>query len=139
MQNAPAYGDLLSELHTYFQEKIEEAEQAGLERKRLILDPGLGFGKRMKDNLLILKEVESLSVFGCPLLLGYSRKNFTGKITGAKKTQDQKTQDQKTEDRLPETAAISALIEGRVQITRVHDVRENKRALLMARAIRNAP
>ncbi|MDR1621214.1 MAG: dihydropteroate synthase [Synergistaceae bacterium] len=128
MQNAPAYGDLLSELHVYFQKKIEEAERAGLERERLILDPGLGFGKRMEDNLLILKEVESLSVFGCPILLGYSRKKFTGTITGA----------EKTDDRLLGTAAISALIEGRVQMTRVHDVRENKRALLMARAVRYA-
>ena len=128
MQNTPAYDDLLSELNTYFQEKIHEAEQAGLESRRLILDPGLGFGKRMEDNLLILKEVESLRVFGCPILLGYSRKNFTGKITGA----------EKTDERLLGTAAVTALIEGRVQITRVHDVRENKRVLSMARAIRNA-
>jgi dihydropteroate synthase len=128
MQNSPGYDDLLSELNAYFQKKIEAAEQAGLRRERLILDPGLGFGKRMKDNLLILKEVESLSVFGCPVLLGYSRKNFTGTITGA----------EKTDDRLTETAAVTALIEGRVQMTRVHDVRENKRALSMARAIKDA-
>jgi dihydropteroate synthase len=128
MQNSPAYDDLLSELNTYFQRKIEEAEQAGLGRERLILDPGLGFGKRMRDNLSILKDVECLSVFGCPILLGYSRKNFTGAITGA----------EKTDDRLSETTAVTALIEGRVQMTRVHDVRENKRALSMARAIKDA-
>ncbi|MDR1979242.1 MAG: dihydropteroate synthase [Synergistaceae bacterium] len=126
MQNAPSYDDLLSELNVYFQKKIERAERAGLRRERLILDPGLGFGKRAKDNLLILKEVESLSVFGRPILLGYSRKKFTGTITDA----------EKTDDRLLGTAAISALVEGRVQMTRVHDVRENGRALLMARAIR---
>jgi dihydropteroate synthase len=126
MQDSPAYDDLLSELHTYFQKKIEEAERSGLRRERLILDPGLGFGKRTEDNLLILKEIESLSVFGCPILLGYSRKKFTGTITGT----------EKTDDRLTGTTAISALVEGRVQMTRVHDVRENKRALSMARAIR---
>jgi dihydropteroate synthase len=82
----------------------------------------------MEDNLLILKEVESLSVFGCPILLGYSRKNFTGKVTGV----------EKTDERLLGTTAVTALIEGRVQMTRVHDVRENKRALSTAYAIRNA-
>jgi dihydropteroate synthase len=127
MQDSPAYDDLLSELHTYFQKKIEEAERSGLRRERLILDPGLGFGKRTEDNLLILKEIESLSVFGCPILLGYSRKKFTGTIAGT----------EKTDDRLTGTTAISALVEGRVQMTRVHDVRENKRALSMARAIRD--
>ncbi|MDR1376751.1 MAG: dihydropteroate synthase [Synergistaceae bacterium] len=125
MQNSPAYDDLLSELHTYFQKKIEEAEQSGLQRERLILDPGLGFGKRAEDNLLILKEIESLGVFGCPILVGYSRKKFTGTVTDT----------EKTDDRLTGTTAISALVEGRVQMTRVHDVRENRRALSMARAI----
>jgi dihydropteroate synthase len=128
MQHSPSYDDLLSELHVYFQKKIEEAEHAGLPRERLILDPGLGFGKRTEDNLLILKEVESLCVFGCPILLGYSRKKFTGTVTGV----------ETTDDRLWGTAAISALVEGRAQMTRVHDVRENKRALAMARAIKEA-
>jgi dihydropteroate synthase len=127
MQRSPAYDDLLSELNVYFRQKIEEAEQAGLGRERLILDPGLGFGKRMEDNLLILKEIESLRVFGCPILLGYSRKNFTGRVTGA----------EKTDDRLSGTIAVTALIEGRVQMTRVHDVRENMGALSMARAIKD--
>jgi dihydropteroate synthase len=128
MQNAPAYEDLLGTLNVYFREKIEEAERAGLSRDRLILDPGLGFGKKMKDNLLIVKEVESLGVFGLPVLIGYSRKKFTGTATGATDT----------EDRLTGTVALSALLEGRVQMTRVHDVRENLRALLMARAVRES-
>ena len=126
MQSAPDYDDLLSEMNAYFQRKLAEAEDAGLPRERIMLDPGLGFGKRMRDNLLILRELESLAVFGCPVLIGYSRKKFTGTAT---ETAD-------TEDRLSGTAAVSALIEGRVQMTRVHDVRENRRALLMARAIR---
>jgi dihydropteroate synthase len=125
MQNAPSYEDLLSTLNAYFREKIEKAEGAGLSRDRLILDPGLGFGKRAEDNLLILREVESLSVFGRPVLVGYSRKKFTGTVTGA----------MAADDRLTGTVALSALLEGRVQMTRVHDVRENLRALLMARAV----
>ncbi|MDR2529182.1 MAG: dihydropteroate synthase [Synergistaceae bacterium] len=127
MQDAPAYNDLLSELHVYFREKIQQTERAGLPRERLILDPGLGFGKRVQDNLLILKEVESLSVFGRPILVGYSRKKFTETL---------EVPAEKWDARLASTAALSALAEGRVQLTRVHDVRENRRALLTARALR---
>ncbi|MDR2136851.1 MAG: dihydropteroate synthase [Synergistaceae bacterium] len=126
MQDVPPYDDLLGTLNVYFREKIEQAERAGLSRDRLILDPGLGFGKREEDNLLIVKEVESLSVFGRPVLLGYSRKKFTGSVTGAAKT----------DDRLTGTVVLSGLLEGRIQMTRVHDVWENLRALRMARAVR---
>jgi dihydropteroate synthase len=133
MQKSPFYDDLLSELNLYFREKIEEAERAGLTRNRLILDPGLGFGKRLEDNLLILKEIESLGIFGCPILLGYSRKKFTG--AAAENTE----QDADAKDtRLGATTAISALVEGRAQMTRVHDIRENRLALETARAIREA-
>ncbi|MDR2522698.1 MAG: dihydropteroate synthase [Synergistaceae bacterium] len=131
MQDAPAYDDLLGELHLYFREKIEEAERAGLPRERLILDPGLGFGKRAQDNLLILKEIESLGVFGRPILVGYSRKKFTG-------TLGDENEAGTWDARLTSATAISALVEGRVQLTRVHDVRENRRALLTAQAIREA-
>jgi len=126
MQDSPTYENLLGELNAYFQMKICEAEQAGLSRERIIIDPGFGFGKRTEDNLLILKELETLSVFGLPVLLGYSRKKFTGTVTNAPNT----------DDRLAGTTAISALVEGRAQIIRVHDVMENKNALLMSRAIK---
>ncbi|MCL2009587.1 MAG: dihydropteroate synthase [Synergistaceae bacterium] len=126
MQRSPAYENLLGELNAYFQMKIEEAEQAGLQKERIVIDPGLGFGKRTEDNLLIHKEVESLSVFGRPILLGYSRKKFTGTVTGTGRT----------DERLAGTLAVSALMEGRAQVVRVHDVKENKNALLMAGAIK---
>ena len=128
MQNAPEYENLLAEVHSYFQNKIEKAEQTGLSRERLIVDPGLGFGKKMNDNLLLIKEAECFKSLGCPILLGHSRKKFTGTITGT----------EGAEDRLQATAALSALLEGRVQIVRVHDVRENRQALLAARAVRKA-
>jgi len=124
MQDSPSYENLLGELSSYFQMKIEEAERAGLSMERIIIDPGIGFGKRAKDNLLILRELESLGVFGRPILLGYSRKKFIGAIT--------------KDDHLAGTVAVSALIEGRAQVVRVHDVRENKNALSMARAIKEA-
>ena len=128
MQDSPSYTDLLTELHRYFQEKLSAAERAGLSRDRIILDPGLGFGKRVEDNLLILKELESFGVLGRPLLIGQSRKGFTGTITHAADAAG----------RLQGTTAISALLEGRAHILRVHDVEPNRQALLMARAIREA-
>jgi dihydropteroate synthase len=127
MQNVPPYDNLLGEIVRYFHLKIEEAERGGLPRERLILDPGLGFGKDTRDNLLLIREIESLGVFGRPILVGYSRKRFTGAAAGT----------EGAENRLYGTAALSALVEGRVQMTRVHDIRENREALLTARAVRN--
>jgi dihydropteroate synthase len=128
MQDAPSYEDLLAELNGYFSAKIKEAERAGLPKERIIIDPGLGFGKRTCDNLLILKQIESLGVFGRPILVGHSRKKFTEAVTGAAYA----------EDRLAGTVAVTALMEGRAQLVRVHDVKDNKNALLMARAIMEA-
>jgi dihydropteroate synthase len=128
MQNAPAYDDLLTEMHVFFESKLEEAERAGVARDRILLDPGLGFGKRAQDNRRILRELESFRVFGRPILVGYSRKGFTGAFS----------REGGAESRLIGTAALSALVEGRVQMTRVHDVRENREALLTARAVREA-
>jgi dihydropteroate synthase len=130
MQNAPPCDDLLSGIIRYFHLKMEEAERAGLPRERIILDPGLGFGKGARDNLLIIREIESFGVFGRPVLIGYSRKRFTGAAAGTD------SGGAAPENRLFSTAALSALTEGRVQITRVHDVRENREALLTARAVR---
>ena len=126
MQDSPSYDDLLTELQLYFQKKMHEAELAGMSRDRIILDPGLGFGKRGEDNLLILKELESFRSLGRPLLIGHSRKGFTGTVTRAADAAG----------RLQGTTAISALLEGRAQILRVHDVERNHQAMLMARAIR---
>ena len=126
MQDSPSYDDLLTEIQLYFQEKMREAELAGMSRDRIILDPGLGFGKRGEDNLLILKELESFRSLGRPLLIGHSRKGFTGTVTRAADAAG----------RLQGTTAISALLEGRAQILRVHDVEQNHQAMLMARAIR---
>ncbi|WP_299076255.1 dihydropteroate synthase [uncultured Fretibacterium sp.] len=126
MQDSPSYDDLLTELQLYFQKKMHEAELAGMSRDRIILDPGLGFGKRGEDNLLILKELESFRSLGRPLLIGHSRKGFTGTVTRAADAAG----------RLQGTTAISALLEGQAQILRVHDVERNHQAMLMARAIR---
>ncbi len=128
MLNVPPYQDILSELFVYFKEKIEKAELAGIARERIIIDPGLGFAKNKDDNLLILKHLESLQVFGCPILIGHSRKRFTASVA------DEDTPD----SRLLGTTAISALLYGRVPLLRVHDIEHNRKALNMARSIQGA-
>ena len=125
MGNLPEPQDLMTELIRHFQEKLRAAEEAGLSRERVILDPGLGFGKGERSNFLILKEIEALHALGRPLLIGHSMKRFIG---GAL--------DGESGDRLWGTVAVSALLEGRVQILRVHDVGPNRKALLMAQAVR---
>ena len=126
MQDVPPSEDLMTELHLYFKERLRAAESAGLSRDRIILDPGIGFGKGGQENLTLLKELEALRVHGLPVLIGHSRKRFTS------------SGEDRPGDRLQRTAAVSALLEGRVEMIRVHDVRENRQALSMARAIRRA-
>ena len=126
MQDVPPSEDLMTELHLYFEERLRAAEAAGLSRDRIILDPGIGFGKGGQENLTLLKELEALRVHGLPVLIGHSRKRFTS------------SGEDRPGDRLQRTAAVSALLEGRVEMIRVHDVRENRQALSMARAMRGA-
>ena len=105
-------------------------EKNGVNRNRLIIDPGIGFGKTREHNLTILKHLDRFSELGLPVLLGHSRKRFLGDITGL---------DAATDRDLP-TAVVSALaVTQGVAIIRVHDVASTRQALLVADAIRNAP
>ncbi len=82
MQRNPFYRDVIGEITAFFRERIECAETHGIERSRLILDPGIGFGKRLEDNLRIINELDRFAELGCPLMIGVSRKSFIGSITG---------------------------------------------------------
>jgi dihydropteroate synthase len=89
----------------------------GIKHNKLILDPGIGFGKRLKDNLAILNHLESFHFFGLPLLLGTSRKSFIGEVLNQKDPID----------RLTGTLGTTALgVQKGVHIFRVHDVQENR-------------
>ena len=107
--------DIVRELAEYFPAKIEALESAGVSRKNIILDPGLGFGKNSADNFAVLRDIESLRVWGLPVMAGHSRKRFTG------------------DERLAGTVAVSALLAGRMSLLRVHDVKENAEALRIAK------
>ncbi|MDR3076786.1 MAG: dihydropteroate synthase [Synergistaceae bacterium] len=125
MQEAPEYGDLMPELRDFFERKIEWLVSHGVNRGRIITDPGIGFGKRVSDNLAILANVEKFFEFGRPVLIGASRKSFIGNVSGGAARND-------PAERLEGTLAITSLCAlAGVSIVRVHDVAANRRAVDM--------
>ena len=125
MQADPHYQNVISEITEFFKRKTEEVIKAGIHPSRLILDPGIGFGKTLTHNLEIMKNISIFKKLGFPLLLGPSRKSFIGQITGAP-----------VEDRIFGTAAaVSLLTEWGVDILRVHDVFEMRQAILVTKAL----
>ncbi|MDR1239839.1 MAG: dihydropteroate synthase [Treponema sp.] len=114
MQDDPRYGDAASEVAAYLRDAAERAIRQGVDRERIILDPGIGFGKRLEDNLDILIRLAEICGNDYPVLIGVSRKGFIGKLTG-----------RPTEERLAGTLAVEAwcVLKG-ARILRVHDVRE---------------
>ncbi len=128
MQRDPHYDDLGGEIHAFFADRIEAALADGVPRSNIALDPGIGFGKRLEDNLAILNHLEWFLGFGRPLVIGASRKSFIGRLTGAEVT-----------ERLPGTiAAHTAAILRGAHVIRVHDVAEARQAAQVAASIRGA-
>jgi dihydropteroate synthase len=129
MQIQPHYDDVTGEIRTFLAEKLDIAEAYGLDREQLIIDPGIGFGKRLEDNLTLLNGLAAFEDLGRPVLVGVSRKSFIGKILNTP-----------PEDRLEGTiaAAVLAVVRG-AHVLRVHDVRAVKRAVQVAEAIVGGP
>lgn len=129
MQDNPVYEDILGELTDHFRERIDFSLRSGIAPNSIILDPGIGFGKRMSDNLLILKHLTALKGLGFPIMIGHSRKSFLGTIN----------QQPDPENRLEGTLAISALCAFQdVQIIRVHDIEKNMRVINTINAVKEA-
>jgi dihydropteroate synthase len=124
MQKDPKYVDLIGEIRDFLQARIAWAEAHGINKSKIIIDPGIGFGKTLAHNLSILKHLDSFRSLGCPVLLGHSRKAFIGKILA-----------REIEDRDTATAIISALCLAKVDIIRVHDVDKTVQAIKLAAAI----
>lgn len=117
--------DIAADMAFFFERTLALAARAGIARERIVLDPGIGFGKTFEQNLAALAKLGELRRFGLPILLGTSRKSFIGKIT-----------DVPASERLPGTIASSVLgIQAGVAIVRVHDVREHVQACRVADAI----
>ena len=128
MQLKPQYNDVVAEVIDFFQERLAWLAEQGVDRERITVDPGIGFGKSLSHNLSLLKHLAELKVLGCPILLGHSRKRFISDITGLE-----------VEERDLPTAVISAMaVASGVDILRVHNVAATRQALQMAEAIRNA-
>jgi len=126
MQIMPRYNDVVGEIRSALGERIRWAENHGVSRDRIIIDPGIGFGKTVSHNLTILRELRQLTTLGCPVLIGHSRKSFIGKILGI---DDASGRDEAT-------AVISALCAWNgASIIRVHDVARTVQAVKMTHAI----
>ena len=126
MQVNPRYDDTVGDILNYFEERLEKAALAGISMENVILDPGIGFGKRPEDNLKILRNLEAFRIFGRPVMIGHSRKAFIGRILALPGP----------EDRLEGTLAITALCSiKKIAMVRVHDPEENHRVLSVLKAI----
>ena len=129
MQENPHYGDVVGEVCEFLRERVEDAEHAGVAFDRLCVDPGLGFGKTLEHNLLLLHETGRLAELGLPLLVGPSRKRFLGAILGS----------DDPGERLEGTAgAVAWLAVHGADIVRVHDVEEMVRVVRVVDAISGA-
>jgi dihydropteroate synthase len=126
MQADPRYGDVLLDVFDHLAARVAAAEAAGVDRARIVVDPGIGFGKTVAHNLALLRRLSLFHALGLPVLLGASRKRFIGSIGGAADT----------DDRLPGSLAVAlaGAAQG-VQILRVHDVGETRQALALWRAV----
>jgi dihydropteroate synthase len=120
MQLDPFYADVLGEITDYFQQRIDFALSHGIKKEKIILDPGIGFGKRLADNIAIIKNLKMFSEFELPILIGISRKSFLGLLSGEKVP----------EQRGAETIAAGLLAaRNGAAILRVHDVAPMVKAL----------
>jgi dihydropteroate synthase len=124
MQDDPRYDDVVGEVRDYLTRRRDALIAAGIDRQRIALDPGIGFGKTHQHNVTLLAHCHELHALGCPVLVGHSRKGFIGKVLGDKET-----------DRLAGTiGAALALARQGVQIIRVHDVGPVREALMLFEA-----
>lgn len=125
MQLDPQYSDVVAEVCQHFSKRLDELEAAGIARDRIVLDPGIGFGKSAEHNIELLSHIAELRSLGRPILVGHSRKRFLKKVLG-----------REVEERNAGTIGVGlALAAQRTDILRVHDVRATRDAFLAWRTI----
>jgi dihydropteroate synthase len=125
MQHDPRYDDVVDDVKAFLATRIEHAIAAGIDERKIWVDPGIGFGKTVDHNIQLLRRLRELLGLGRPLLVGTSRKSFLGKITGAP-----------VEQRLGATVASCVLAAANgADWVRVHDVRPVREGLVVAAAI----
>jgi dihydropteroate synthase len=125
MQDDPSYGDVVAEVEAFLDERCQAAEAAGVDHDALVVDPGIGFGKRDRDNYALLDDLARLTRLGHPVLVGTSRKGFIGRALDAP-----------VDQRLEGTAAtVVWAVQRGARIVRVHDVGPMVRAVRMTEAL----
>lgn len=125
MQNAPHYDDVVLDVYDFLADRIATAEASGIPRSRIMVDPGIGFGKTLEHNLALLQRLSILHSLGCPILLGVSRKRFIGTLANVTEAAA----------RMPGSVAVAlAGVAHGAQVLRVHDVAETRQALTLFQA-----
>jgi dihydropteroate synthase len=125
MQDAPRYADVVADVRGFLAERIRACREAGIDASRLTIDPGFGFGKRIADNLVLLKSLALLADLGVPIAVGLSRKSMLAKLTG-----------REVVDRTAGSVALAtiAVLHG-ARIVRAHDVAATVDAVRVAAAV----
>ena len=127
MQTKPSYKNVLLDIYDFFQNKILELEANGINHKNIILDPGIGFGKRLKHNITLLRNISIFHSLGFPIMLGTSRKRFIKDISGINDSKE----------RLGGTisSSLCAMMQG-IQILRIHDVNEVNQSIKVFKSLK---
>jgi dihydropteroate synthase len=126
MQQTPAYGDVTNDIGAFFEARLRQVVESGVDRDQVVLDVGLGFGKTVKHNLQLLAELDSFTKWNRPLLLGASRKSFIAQAAG----------ESRGKDRLAGSLACACwAVQHGVTIVRTHDVAATRQALRLLEAI----
>jgi dihydropteroate synthase len=129
MQDDPRYGDVVADVRAFLAQRLEAAVAAGVAEEQVLLDPGIGFGKTLAQNLTLLRRLPELLGLGRPLMVGTSRKSFLGRLTGREQARD----------RLAASVAAAVLAyQAGATVLRVHDVAETRDALVVTEAIEAA-
>ncbi len=126
MQVAPVYEDVVAEVFDFLAERIEFAVREGIPRERLMVDPGLGFGKTVAHNLALIAGVGRLKALGCPVLVGPSRKSFLGAVCGLERP---------AERDCATAACVALLVAAGADAVRIHNVARAREAALLAEAL----
>jgi dihydropteroate synthase len=136
MQESPAYDNLIVDISNFLKDAIERAQKQGISKSKLIVDPGIGFGKTVSHNLFLIRHVNAFSALGVPILIGPSRKAFIRKLL-----KDEHNDDIAADLPIVETgtqAAVAAAVLCGAHIVRVHDVANTRATIRILDAIRFA-
>jgi dihydropteroate synthase len=151
MQRAPHYDDVVAEVKAFLEERLAFAVAEGVAEERVLLDPGIGFGKTLVHNLELLRRLGELAALGRPLVVGTSRKSFLGRLLADAAGREEPTEAERVS---PQSVPVSASTEGRLSgtiatcvlayergasVLRVHDVAPVRAALVVAAATLGAP